>query len=81
MKEELEEQKKTEAKSDFLATTQVIIIGITIITCLMGMVFRNYILFGITIGFATITCITLNIFRVIIDLLQSIDEKLEKIKK
>ncbi len=78
MKEEIEEQKKTEAKSDFLATTQVIIIGIAIVTCVMGMIFKNYVLFVITIILTIVTCIMLNIFKVIIDLLQSIDEKLEK---
>ena len=78
MKEKLEEQKKTEAKSDFLATTQVIIIGIAIVTCVMGMILKNYVLFVTTIIFTIVTCIMLNIFKVIIDLLQSIDEKLKK---
>lgn len=67
-----------ERKSDFLATTQAIVIGIAIVTGLIEIIFKSYVLLGTTAVSTIIMCIILNVYKVIVDLLQSIDEKLSK---
>lgn len=66
-------------KSDFLIITQAILILISIVICIIDISFKNYILLGTTIISTIIICIILKIFKTIIDILQSIDEKLSRI--
>ena len=70
------ETEKTTKKSDFLLITQSIIIAIVIIGGLIEIISKSYILLAVTIISAIVICITLSVFKIIIDLLQSIDEKL-----
>lgn len=66
-------------KSDFLIITQVILIVISIVVCIIDIIFESYILLGTTIISTIIICIILKIFKTIIDILQSIHEKLKRI--
>lgn len=70
------EIEKTTKKSDFLLITQSIIIAIVIIGGLIEIISKSYILLAVTMISAIVICIMLSVFRIIIDLLQSIDEKL-----
>lgn len=72
-----EKETKIERKSSFLATFQMIILGIAILLGIFELIFKSYIAFGVTIILSVIIFISLKIFIIIIDLLQSIDEKLE----
>lgn len=70
-------KEKTERKSSFLSMTQVLVIGVAIIMSILALTFEKQALSAVALVSAVILCIIINTAIVIIDLLQSIDEKLE----
>lgn len=73
-----EKNQKIECKSSFLATFQMIILGMAILIGIFELIFKLYIAFGITVILTIIIFVGMKVFITIIDLLQSIDEKLGK---
>lgn len=71
-------ENKIERKSAFLSATQVIVIGIAIILSIVALTFKNQVLSVVALVSGGILCVIINTGIVIIDLLQSIDEKLKK---
>ncbi len=74
----MKDNQNQKPKSDYLSTIQVIILGISIFSVLIEFFTHAYVLIAVSIVSGVILCITLQIFITIIDLLQSINDKLDR---